>query len=118
MDRNATGAELAEEIGREINRDPLNLRLISNGKVIKVGEGIDDQNLKPGAVIMVLHVNRNDESLKVLAEQQKILENTKCDAELLGDEDDVDDDYQLQIAGIVFYFLPRITIYVPDILKI
>lgn len=90
------GRTLAERIGGLLKLDPDCLRLISGGRVMKEFVPLRDQGVRPGAVVMVVMINKEDDSLKVLDEQRKMLENTRNDAELLGD-----DEYGqgLQVAG-------------------
>ncbi len=61
----ATGLDLVQEIATSVGRETSELRLISGGKVIKEEASLTDQGIAPGAFVMVLAINRNDESLKV-----------------------------------------------------
>lgn len=87
----ATGAQLAEAVGKLVKVEAASLKLISGGKVLKEeGTVCGDLGLKPGNYVMVVRINRSDDQLKVLAEQKMILDDTRNDADLLATAGDLD----------------------------
>ena len=88
ISKEATGLALASAIAERLDGvSPLDLRLISSGKVLADNSLLVEMGVKPGAVIMVVKINKDDDSLQVLNEQRKMLQDTRNDAELLGDDD-------------------------------
>eukprot|EP00094_Tigriopus_californicus_P006775 TCALIF_06526-PA protein Name:"Similar to NUB1 NEDD8 ultimate buster 1 (Homo sapiens)" AED:0.17 eAED:0.17 QI:0/0.66/0.57/0.85/0.83/0.71/7/149/781 len=87
VNREARGCDLAESVATIVKCSPDALKLVANGKVINNDLGVLEQGLKPGMVLMIVSLNKNDKSLQVLDEQRKILNETIQDAKLLGCDD-------------------------------
>ena len=65
--------------------------------MINLERSLGEQGVKNSATLMVVLVGDN-ESLAVVAEQRKMLEETKADAARLSGRDSRKDDYFLQVA--------------------
>ena len=102
----ATGGDLIQTIKNLLPDDHANksLRLISGGKVLESEKCLREQGVNgPGKTVMVLKLDPKTESLKIVEEQRRILESTKNDADLLGeDNDDRASGRSLTIAGKTF----------------
>jgi len=93
----STGAELIEQISSLVNCPKDKLKIICNGRVIGQDSSLASQNVKNNATIMVVMVG-NHEVLAIVAEQRKLMEETKADAARLSGRDAKKDDYFLQVA--------------------
>lgn len=78
------GKNLAQTLSAMTDQDAKSLKMICSGRVLTEDDLLTSQNVKPGAVIMVAKIDRDDGTLKVLEEQKDILQKTKDDAVLLG----------------------------------
>jgi len=90
VDPSATGEELAAAVGRALpkQREGASLRLICSGRVLDRKSTLVEQGVKPGWAVMAVAINSEDASLKIVEEQRRYLESTKCDAEMLAEGDD------------------------------
>jgi len=94
----STGAQLVEKISALANCPAKEkLKIICNGRVIGLEQPLGNQNVKNSATIMVVLVGDN-EALAIVAEQRKMLEETKADAARLSGRDSNKDDFALQVA--------------------
>eukprot|EP00092_Neocalanus_flemingeri_P007331 GFUD01007917.1.p1 GENE.GFUD01007917.1~~GFUD01007917.1.p1 ORF type:complete len:590 (+),score=221.00 GFUD01007917.1:891-2660(+) len=91
------GAELIEQISTMVNSPKEKIKLICSGRVISQDKSLAFQNVKNGATIMVVLVG-DHEALAIVAEQRKMMEETKSDAARLSGRDKNRDDYFLQVA--------------------
>ena len=82
------GKDLAQSLAAMIDQDPKNLKMISSGRVVTNDELLSSQKIKPGSVVMVAKIKKDDGALKVLDEQRDILQKTKDDAAILGGPSD------------------------------
>lgn len=87
VNQDARGSDLAESVAAIVKCSPDALKMVANGKVINNDLDVLEQGLKPGMVLMIVSLNKNDKSLQVLHEQRKILDETIRDAKLLGSDD-------------------------------
>jgi len=92
-----TGDELLEMISSVVNVQKDKIKLICGGRVISPNDQIGLQNVKNSATIMVVLVG-DSEALSIVAEQRKMLEETKADAARLSGRNSNKDDYFLQVA--------------------
>jgi len=93
----STGEQLAEKIATLVNTQKNKIKIICNGRVIAMEQQLGHQNVKNNATIMVVLVGDN-EAMAIVAEQRKMLEETKADAARLSERDSNKDDYFLQVA--------------------
>jgi len=91
------GRELLEELGRVTGVSIDNLRVICGGRVISEEISLQQQGVKNGGTVMVVLVG-NNESLRIVAEQRRILDQTKTDAARLGGKNCDSDHHSLQVA--------------------
>jgi len=91
------GSDLVNKLGEQVDRNPAMLRLICNGRVVKEDLSLQDQGIKTSSTIMVVLISSR-ESVEVVNEQRRLLEQTKEDAGRLGSRDAKSDEYYLQIA--------------------
>jgi len=91
------GADLIMKISGLVNNTKEKLKIICSGRVINLERSLGEQGVKNSATLMVVLVGDN-ESLAVVAEQRKMLEETKADAARLSCRDSRKDDYFLQVA--------------------
>jgi len=91
------GSELMSKISGLVNNTKEKLKIICSGRVINVERSLGEQGVRNSATLMVVLVGDN-ESLAVVAEQRKMLEETKADAARLSGRDSRKDDYFLQVA--------------------
>lgn len=82
------GKNLCDKLAKMTDQDPSGIKMISNGRVLTNDDLLSSQNIKPGSVIMVAKINKDDGALQVLAEQKNILQKTKDDVKLLGETDE------------------------------
>merc|ERR1712173_317203 len=71
--------------------------IICNGRVVGMDQQLGHQNVKNNATIMVVLIGDN-EAMAIVAEQRKMLDETKADAARLSERDSNKDDYFLQVA--------------------
>ena len=95
MNMTSNGSDLAIQIANTIHQGMVHptdlwksLKLISSGKTIIDNKPLCEQNIKPGASVLVIKVNPDDNSLSVVQEQKRILELARSDASILGSDDD------------------------------
>lgn len=91
------GSDLMMKISGLVNNTKEKLKIICSGRVINLERSLGEQGVKNSATLMVVLVGDN-ESLAVVAEQRKMLEETKADAARLSGRDSRKDDYFLQVA--------------------
>ncbi|XP_023329738.1 NEDD8 ultimate buster 1 isoform X2 [Eurytemora carolleeae] len=91
------GTVLVNKISTMVDRNPAMLKLISGGKVIQENVSLKEQGVKTSSTVMVLLIS-SSQSVQMVAEQRKLLEQTKEDAGRLGEKNAVKDDYYLQVA--------------------
>jgi len=92
-----TGDMLVNKIGVMVDRNPAMLRLISGGRVIQADKQLKDQGVRFSSTMMVVLI-ASRESVQVVEEQRRLLEQTKQDAGRLGEREANKDDYYLQVA--------------------
>ena len=85
------------QIASLVNTQKNKIKIICNGRVIAMEQQLGHQNVKNNATIMVVLVGDN-EAMAIVAEQRKMLEETKADAARLSERDSNKDDYFLQVA--------------------
>ncbi len=87
VDHRATGEDLTSAVGEALGGvEPASLRIICAGRVITKSTSLVDQGIRPGASVMVLVIDCQDESLQILQKQRNLMEMAKMDAELLGSD--------------------------------
>jgi len=90
------GAVLLEKLAEMTELKVDNIQVITGGRVVKKNSTLKAQGFKNSSNLMLVKVG-DDKSLKLVAEQRKILDDTKSDAKRLGGRKS-HDDHSLQIA--------------------
>ena len=80
----STGLDLANVVAERIDSQANSLKLITGGKVIKEGQVLLEQGVKPGVAVMVTKINKESTEMKKLDEQRNFLDSARADAEVLG----------------------------------
>lgn len=84
---------LADQIGIEQER----IKLIWNGKVLKLNSDLGTQGVRNGTQIMAVILQNNPKELQAFESRHRQLESTRADAKLLADRSN-DNNYYLQVA--------------------
>jgi len=91
------GSELVNLVSGMVSQTPEKIKMIINGRVLDPNLSLMSQGVKNSATVMIILI-QDSEALKIVAEQRRMLEQTKQDAERLSGRDSTRDDYFLQVA--------------------
>jgi hypothetical protein len=92
-DSHDRGSDLIALIAKQINcttgGEAFQFKLVTAGTIVKPDLTLTSQNIKPGQTVMVLCMDQNSEAVQLVAEQRRILNMAKDDAETLGSSDEL-----------------------------
>ena len=92
----SAGADLCTMISEMLGHTPDKIKMIVNGRVINSDQSLGEQGVKNSSTVMIMMI-QDTESLKIVAEQRRMLDQTRADAERLSGRDSHKDDYFLQV---------------------
>eukprot|EP00088_Acartia_fossae_P040449 TRINITY_DN4212_c1_g1_i3.p1 TRINITY_DN4212_c1_g1~~TRINITY_DN4212_c1_g1_i3.p1 ORF type:complete len:599 (-),score=158.24 TRINITY_DN4212_c1_g1_i3:71-1867(-) len=100
IDSQQTGKDLQNKIGGLVDKNPGMLKIICNGRVVQDSVTLKDQGLKTSSTVMAVLVSSVSQLQQQVVDEQRriLLDQTKKDAERLGNLDADKDDFALQIA--------------------
>ncbi|KAJ9594376.1 hypothetical protein L9F63_014199, partial [Diploptera punctata] len=93
----ATVEEFQRSIANEITIEPARIKLIWNGKVLKLNLDLGTQGVTNGTQLMAVILQSNPKELQAFESRHRQLESTRADAKLLADRSN-DNNYYLQVA--------------------
>ena len=93
----STGAELGSVVAGLAGQTAEKIKMIVSGRVVDCDKSLMEQGIRNSAVVMVILL-ADTEAMRIVAEQRKMLEQTRADAERLSGRDSNKDDYFLQVA--------------------
>jgi len=97
IDIQSTGHQLAQLVSELVNQSQEKLKLIVSGRLVEQSTSLAEQGVKNNSTVMIILI-QDQEALAVVAEQRKMLSQTRADAERLSTRDSRRDDYYLQVA--------------------
>ena len=93
----SSGSELCDMVAGMVGQDRDKLKMIVSGRVLSPDLSLGDQGVRNSATVMVMLI-QDTESLKIVAQQRRMLDQNRADAERLSGRDANKDDYFLQVA--------------------
>ena len=86
-DATSSGQDLAKVIGSKLQLEADSFKMVTAGTVIKSDQSLNEQQIKPGQVVMILTIDKGSKALQIVSEQKRILSTAREDAEILGRND-------------------------------
>ena len=93
----STGADLGKMVAGLVGQTLEKIKMIVSGRVVDGDKTLMEQGVRNSAIVMVILL-ADTEAMKIVAEQRKMLEQTRADAERLSGRDSSKDGYFLQVA--------------------
>lgn len=93
----SSGQDLVSLVSQLVSQQPDKLKLIVSGRVIDQTRSLAEQGVKNNSTVMIMLI-QDQEALSIVAQQRKILEQTKADAERLSTRNPSMDNHYLQVA--------------------
>jgi len=99
IELNRLGAELQAQVSGLVSTPGEELKLIVSGRVVRGEETLASQGVKNNSTLMVVKIDASGSgAMAIVAEQRRMLEETKADAARLSQRSAGKDDYSLQVA--------------------
>ena len=90
------GSDLGAAAAGLMGQTPEKIKMIVSGRVVDGDQTLMEQGIRNSAVVMVILL-ADTEAIRIVAEQRRMLEQTRADAERLSGRDSNKDDYFLQV---------------------
>lgn len=94
----ATVLEVQQTVASQVGVDFDRIKLILNGKVLKMNTELRTHGVQNGTHIMAVILHSNPKELQEMESRHRQMEATLADAKLLANRSNVNNDYYLQVA--------------------
>ena len=92
-----SGQDLVSLVSQLVSQPPDKLKLIVGGRVLEQSRSLAEQGVKNNSTVMIILL-QDTEALTIVAQQRKILDQTRADAERLSTRSSSRDEFYLQVA--------------------